>query len=280
MKKILLITVMVFIAIIAIALAVYIISGYDNKIKTVEDTVESDKIKNEIKIAAISDLHCTKYGENQSVLLCKIEECRPDIVVLLGDIFDSEDDPSASVEFLEGISGKYRIYAVHGNHEAKTKDHMGNYIDGLYDECDIPLLKNKSHVVDINENRLNICGVNFGNTSENHLSDLIADTMVGVDTSHFTLLLNHRPETFKVCENHNIDLMLSGHAHGGQWAIPDVLNGLYAPNQGLFPEYAGGRYELNDSMTLIVSRGLANNKIIPRVYNPPEINLITLTPKK
>ena len=92
----------------------------------------------------------------------------------------------------------------------------------------------------------------------------------------FTLLLAHRPEFFDVYTQYDFDLVLSGHAHGGQWRIPGLINGLFSPNQGWFPKYAGGRYG-EDGTIMIVSRGLANNVgAIPRIFNPPELVVVEI----
>ena len=94
----------------------------------------------------------------------------------------------------------------------------------------------------------------------------------------YTILLAHRPEELELYASLGFDLVLTGHAHGGQWRIPGVLNGLYAPDQGLFPRYAGGRYEL-DGTVMIVSRGLARESTrVPRFYNRPELVMIELKP--
>ncbi len=93
---------------------------------------------------------------------------------------------------------------------------------------------------------------------------------------YYTVLLSHRPEFFELYTEYNFDLVLSGHAHGGQWRIPYILNGLYAPNQGVFPKYAGGEYTENNT-TMIVSRGLAREStLLPRFYNRPELVIIDL----
>ena len=92
------------------------------------------------------------------------------------------------------------------------------------------------------------------------------------------ILLSHHPEYYpRYLEGRNIDLIFSGHAHGGQWRIPFVLNGLYAPDQGLFPKYAGGKYE-KDGSVMIVSRGLARETTpVPRIFNRPEIVIVNIT---
>ena len=93
---------------------------------------------------------------------------------------------------------------------------------------------------------------------------------------NYTILLSHRPELFELYTTYNFDLVLSGHAHGGQWRIPGILNGVYAPNQGLFPEYAGGEYQDNGT-TMVVSRGLARETTLaPRIFNRPELVIIDL----
>ena len=96
----------------------------------------------------------------------------------------------------------------------------------------------------------------------------------------YTILLAHRPERIGAYRQYPFDLVVSGHAHGGQWRIPGLLNGLYAPNQGLFPQYAGGCYD-EDGMAFVVSRGLARESTrIPRLFNPPELVVVDLVPEE
>ncbi|MDE5792514.1 MAG: metallophosphoesterase, partial [Oscillospiraceae bacterium] len=96
------------------------------------------------------------------------------------------------------------------------------------------------------------------------------------NNNNYKILLSHRPELFEDYVTANFDLVLAGHAHGGQWRIPVILNGLYAPDQGLFPKFAGGFYQ-KENTTMIVSRGLARESTrIPRIYNQPELVVIDL----
>ena len=96
------------------------------------------------------------------------------------------------------------------------------------------------------------------------------------ENGNYTILLSHRPELFEHYVSRGFDLVLCGHAHGGQWRIPRILNGLYAPNQGLFPQYAGGQYD-SDATTMIVSRGLARESTrLPRIFNRPELVLVEI----
>jgi len=97
---------------------------------------------------------------------------------------------------------------------------------------------------------------------------------------HFSLLLSHRPDMTDLYESLRFDLVVSGHAHGGQWRIPLLLNGLYAPHQGLFPRYAGGLYRLNGT-NLLVSRGLSRETTpLPRIFNRPEVVIVDIVPEK
>ena len=99
-----------------------------------------------------------------------------------------------------------------------------------------------------------------------------------LDGENCSILMTHRPERTEDYAGRGFELVLAGHAHGGQWRLPGLLNGLFAPDQGLFPTYAGGRYALGDT-TLLVSRGLARESTrLPRFYNRPELVVVELCP--
>ena len=94
----------------------------------------------------------------------------------------------------------------------------------------------------------------------------------------YSILAIHVPNGVESYLHYGFDLMLSGHTHGGQIIIPGVLNGLYAPGQGVFPKYGGGRYDFG-KQTMIISRGLSQKPLwLPRLGNPPELCFVTLKP--
>ena len=93
--------------------------------------------------------------------------------------------------------------------------------------------------------------------------------------SLYKILIAHRPENIETYKKYSFDLVLSGHTHGGQIRIPGIVNGLYAPNQGIFPKYAGGFY-IHGHLTHIISRGLSKKFMLPRPGNPPELVIITI----
>lgn len=255
------------------ALIIYLVCGHDNSLTLREYDLESDKIENTVKIAFIADLHGTEFGDNNCVLVDMINSSEPDIVLLGGDMFDEELRIEPSKSFIAQITKLYSVYAVMGNHEYKTKGHSSSELKQLYRDLGVVLLENESITVDIGGEKLNICGTDP--SMENPVWP--EQTVENADRENYTLVINHRPDQWTELTDKDIDLMLSGHAHGGQWIVPGLFNGILAPNQGFLPKYAGGLYELEDGMTLIVSRGLAlANTVIPRAYNPPELVLITV----
>ena len=142
-------------------------------------------------------------------------------------------------------------------------------------------LAGNSKEIEVNGQKLNICGVDDPKydlyENDYHISNALYDIQKGLQGDSFTLLLSHRPEYFSFYADYGFDLTLCGHAHGGQWRIPGLLNkGLIAPNQGLFPKYTNGIHTQGDS-SMIVSRGLAKEStLVPRFYNRPEIVIIEL----
>ena len=262
-------------------LLILILPGLNNKLKTVNYSIESDKIDSPVRIALITDLHSCRYGDNESELISALDAEHPDIVMLGGDIFDDQLSNDNSEVFLRNISGRYPIYYVTGNHEFwGGVDRYSDEMD-IIDELDITRLQGQIDTIDINGNTITVAGVDDYDShlvdSELILERQFLDCYLSLDTDSYNIILSHRPEYFDTYEAQDYDLALCGHAHGGQWRIPGILNGLYAPNQGLFPKYAGGLY-CEDTTTMIVSRGLAREStMIPRLYNPPELVIIDIT---
>ncbi|MBP3543840.1 MAG: metallophosphoesterase [Lachnospiraceae bacterium] len=265
--------------IIAGTLAVVLALACDMRLKTVFYTVEAEKISQPVRIALLTDLHSDWYGKNQSTLISAVDDQKPDIVLLGGDIFDDKGTYEYAEITLKQLAEKYPCYYVTGNHEYWSRD-IDNIL-GIVESCGIPALSGDCHTVEINGQMINICGVDDPDVikyTENGkpITEQLKLAEETADSELFTILLSHRPELKEMYEEYNFDLVLSGHAHGGQWRIPFLLNGLYAPNQGLFPEYAGGRYDYENG-TLLVSRGLARESTpIPRIFNRPELVIVDI----
>lgn len=266
--------------IIAIILVVImLVISCDLRLKTIRYTFTSDKVENYFKIALITDLHGNKYGKNQRTLIDAIDKENPDVVLLGGDIFDDQIDYEKSEETIAILSKKYKCYYVTGNHEYWSKD-VDNIVS-IVKSYGVTVLEGDVDTIDINGQLVNICGVS---DPDNYVyldgGEAIETQMKRVDEKanrdYYTILLSHRPEYYDLYSQCGFDLVLSGHAHGGQWRLPGILNGLYAPNQGLFPQYAGGMYEYEGG-ALVVSRGLDRQSIkAPRIFNRPELVIIEI----
>ena len=261
-------------------LLLFFIPGFYNKLKIVNYTVESDKIDTPVRIALITDLHSCRYGDHESELIDAVDSQNPDIILLGGDIFDDKSGNENTVEFLQGINGRYPIYYVTGNHEFWGGVDRYNEQMAILEDMGIPRLQGDVLSLDLNGNSIGLAGVDdydgYLVDEDLILEDQFVDAYLNLDAQSYNIILAHRPEYIDTYAAHNYDLALCGHAHGGQWRIPGLLNGLYAPNQGLFPEYAGGLYVV-DNTTMIVSRGLARESTrIPRLYNRPELVIIDL----
>lgn len=177
------------------------------------------------------------------------------------------------------LAEKYPCYYVTGNHE-----YWSNEVDSILEIVEkygIKVLSGTSDSIELDGQKINICGIDDPDVVDYTANGIAFDKQLklaeeAADKEKFTILLSHRPELAERYQKYDFDLVLCGHAHGGQWILPGVLNGLYAPHQGLFPKYAGGRYDF-DNQTLIVSRGLARESTFaPRIFNRPELVIVDI----
>lgn len=240
--------------------------------------IESNKINDRLRIAFIADLHSCYYGEDQTELLNCIDEQRPDIILFGGDIVDDDLPYENALLVLQATAEKYPCYYVSGNHEFWSGE-IGS-IKKKIAEYGITVLEGQSETVAINGQSINICGVDDAEIGESIFMQQIEEAAAQAAPARFTVFMAHRPEYIEAYLQYDFDLVLSGHAHGGQWRIPGILNGLLAPNQGFFPNYAGGAYRFHEK-TFIVSRGLAKESTrVPRIFNPPELVIVDILPSK
>lgn len=251
---------------------VFVVCGWDYKLKTVTYRVESGEITAPVRVACITDLHCCNWGEGQRQLLDAVDAADPHLVVLVGDILDDTMPLEQGYTVLEHLAANWPCFYVTGNHDA----HMAQQVADL----GITVLDGQPEAITVNGQTLNLCGISDPLT---HGTALFLPRLEMLNTRSascegLSLLLAHRPEYIQQYLPGNYDVILSGHAHGGQWRIPGLLNGLLAPGQGFFPKYAGGFYQMGDT-AFIVSRGLAKESTrVPRLYNPPELVLVDMVP--
>lgn len=254
----------------------------NNLISITEVKITSSKIPSSFKgykILQISDLHNKKFGDNQDVLIQKIKSIDPDIIAITGDLIDSKSyDAEVSMQLIREIVKKYPVYFVTGNHEQWSGKY--NRLEKELKKYDVNVLRNEHVGIRKGEQEINLLGIDdpefvTGNRDEgNIIIDEIKKAKIEMQPDKYNVLLSHRPEFIKEYTNERLDLVLSGHAHGGQVRLP-FIGGLVAPNQGVLPKYTAGLYvEQNTSM--VVSRGLGNSIIPQRILNRPEIVVVQL----
>lgn len=254
----------------------------NNSIVITKSDYFNEKIPSEFDdftIVHISDLHNKKFGKNQTKILNKVKRVSPDIIVITGDLIDRRKyDLDIAMRFIKGIKDIAPVYYVSGNHEAWS---------GKYESIKQSLIAEKINVLDNakaqifkDSSSINILGVSDPDfLTSSYIEGTKATEMTQKlnqwsEEENFKILLSHRPELFDLyCDNH-MDLIFAGHAHGGQFRIPP-LGGLIAPDQGMFPQFTSGSYYKNSS-TMFVSRGLGNSIIPIRIFNRPEIVVVTL----
>lgn len=242
-------------------------------------TVVSPKLTAEVRLAVVTDFHSSDNADDVAAM---VASCAPDAVLLVGDLFDDDTQnrpTERTLTLMRQLSAQYPCYYVSGNHEAWTGE-----MDALYqqtEEAGVTVLRMSSGVLTVRGQRIALCGIPdpyemvFSGAPDTE--EQLRQAMENVDSADFTVLLAHRPGLLAKYAQFPLDLVVSGHAHGGQVRIPGVLNGLYAPNQGWFPKLAGGAYT-QDGTTLIVSRGLAVRTRLPRIFNRPEVVLVRCVP--
>lgn len=279
-KKLILV---VLILVISLALAV---AAIDSRLKTVFYSDENEHGETPLRIALITDLHsCTYGGAAQEDLLADVRAQNPDVILFGGDIFDDDRPWDAAITALRALGAEYECYFITGNHEVRTREL--EKVKLTVKQCGVTVLdggKNSLASIEAGNGKINIYGFDDLKSYpdiESQMKDIknaktSAEAEGKASENDYNILLIHHPEHIERYSELGFDLVLSGHAHGGQWRIPGVLNGIYAPGQGLFPKYAGGLYEVNGS-TLIVSRGLAKESTyIPRIFNHPELVIIDI----
>ena len=229
------------------------------------------------KILQVSDLHNKKFGKNQNKLVKLTKKINPDIIVVTGDAIDSrKTNMDIAINYLSQIAKSYPTYYVSGNHERRIKGY--NRFEELLIQNNVKVLNNKYKNIKIGNKEISLIGmkdISFIKSKDkrkeylNTLKDIKKEV-----NNNFTILLSHRPEIIDIYSQSKVDLVFTGHAHGGQIRLP-FTDGLFAPNQGLLPKYTSGKFK-NGSTEMIVSRGLGNSLFPFRIFNRPELIVTTL----
>lgn len=255
----------------------------NNSIQSTEYTIESDKLPESFdgyKIVQVADLHNKEFGVNNSVLINKLREIHPNVILITGDILDcNKTNFDVAIRFVEQAVNIAPVYYVTGNHEAWIEG-LSMFLEQI-SRIGVMILENDKMTITRGIDSIDLIGVtdpefktrlNTKYTSVDIMNEELSN--LELDTSRYQILLSHRPELFDVYAKYGIDIVFCGHAHGGQIRLP-FLGGIYAPDQGLFAKYTNGTF-LQDHTTLVVSRGLGNSVFPIRVNNRPELVTVTL----
>lgn len=229
------------------------------------------------KILQVADLQNKVFWKDQKPLLQKIKSSDPDIIVMTGDLLDRHEgrtDVDSAMDFIHEIVKIAPVYFVSGNHE-----HQSGEWETLAEElvaANVTVLDNGKSIIEKDGDTITLIGLADKKVNQHY--DKILHTLMAGQAESFNILLSHRPELFETYVQENLDLVFSGHAHGGQFVIPFLRQGIFAPHQGFFPKYTEGMHE-KDGTVMVVSRGLGNSGFPIRLFNRPELIEVTLKVK-
>ncbi|MET3194801.1 metallophosphoesterase [Gottfriedia sp. OAE603] len=273
---------------IGILISVLFCYYQNNAIELNDTTIQSREVPkqfNNFKMIQLSDLHGKEFGKEQNNLIRKIKNEKPDIILFTGDLIDSKHYVEKYSLILMGKIVKIApVYFVTGNHEYWSGKYEG--LESKLESLGVKVLKNEGVVIERSGGKIQLLGIDDpANISENEYlteqqrADVnIKKSLISIKHDiEFKVLLSHRPELFSLYSSYDFDVVLTGHAHGGQIRIP-FIGGVIAPNQGVLPKYTSGQYK-SENTTMIVNRGLGNSIIPQRIFNRPEIVVLTLKSK-
>ena len=239
-----------------------------------------------IRIVQLTDLHNSRFGPSNAWLVSKVAAQHPDLIFLTGDLLNADEDRTdIAVKLIEKLSQIAPVYISYGNHEVEYEEKYGMDLKPLYESAGGTVLERSYVDVTVRSVPLRIGGI-YGYCLR---PDLVASGEANPqevqfleefqDTDREMMLLCHMPAAWLLwgsLEAYDIDTVWSGHVHGGQVILPGI-GGLYGPDFGWFPGRLQGLYFSEDgSKTLILSRGLGNRDMIPRINNIPEIVVVDL----
>ncbi|RQW67038.1 metallophosphoesterase [Listeria sp. SHR_NRA_18] len=264
------------------------------QLRTTDYNIVSAKIAPELdgfRILQLSDVHGDTFGRYNHRLIKKIWAIDPDIIVVTGDLLDGDEGINTAITLMRKLARRYPIYYVTGNHEARSAN-LEDLLPEL-DKAGITYLKNQHVYIERDGKSFALAGIDDPSMliqkphqltfaeeiarEEEIVATEIEEATTGIPDSIFTFLLSHRPEKWPLYQQAPVDLVCCGHAHGGQVRLP-FTEGLYAPHQGLMPKWTAGLKEAKGK-AMIISRGVGNATLVPRVFNEPDLPIIILRHK-
>ena len=261
-----------------------------------EYTIESEKIKDGIDVAVMADLHNKQYGVDNTKLLTALNKMNPHVVMVAGDMLTAKPGKGyeRAASFMEKVAENFAVYYGLGNHEYRMKLYPENYgtefaeyierlekagIQVLDNESALIQVKREQRMTNIRVSGLSIERFYYMRFRKIYMASEYVDGLIGkADKEAYQVLLAHNPEYFDTYAEWGADLTLSGHVHGGIMRLP-VLGGVLSPKLVFFPKYDGGHFVKKDSH-MVLSRGLGMHTIPIRIFNPAELVIVHLRPKR
>jgi len=236
------------------------------------------------RIVLLADIHDTQFGKDNDRLISRVNDASPDIIVIAGDLINAyfnhrpiEKQLERAVALVVKLNMIAPVYFVTGNHEISDVFGGSEALESVLEEQGVRVLKSDYETIGSDSSNIILAGIdaNKGNLTKKteFITKLSRD-----EKGSFILLIEHRNDSLQLCSENGIDLILSGHAHGGVIRLP-FIGGVIGPDRDLFPEYSDGVYTLGDT-TMLVSRGLGRTAIWPRFLNNPQIAVAVLRSEK
>lgn len=276
---------------ISVLLVIYIVANIymsGNYLVVNEYEFVTDKVTQEITLLVIADLHNHEFGDGNEELVQKIQQQNPDLILLDGDFLNgNSENADVPCELIRKLKEIAPVYYAFGNHEF---DYTNNGHLELVQQLQAAgaIVLDEAYVdMEVEETSLRLGGMYdyaFGLGGNDKASEVPQDVKAFLEdfqnADHLKIMMSHRPDSFifgDAASYWDIDLVISGHNHGGQVVVP-FLGGLYGGDQGWFPEYVHGMYQ-KDGMNLFVTSGLgSHDQIQKRFNNPPEIAVLKILP--
>ena len=235
----------------------------------------------------LADLHDHTFATDNADLISEIENISPDLILLGGDMLNSYSENSDIIcGLMEQLGDISQVYYGMGNHELEFMEEHPELVSEL-EAAGAVVLDKKFVDTEIGGVPVRVGGLydyafNLEGVDEKELEADRVEVKHFLeefeDTDAYKIMISHRPDSFifgDAAEEWEIDLVVSGHLHGGQVVVP-LLGGVYGGDQGYFPEYVHGMYE-KGNLQLFVTSGLGTNKkAVPRVNNRPEVAVIEI----
>lgn len=234
------------------------------------------------KILHISDLHSKEFGKDNYKLIEKIERIEPDCIVITGDMVNATDETfEIFFNLAEYLGKKAKTYYIVGNHELDLSNENIDLIYNTLASYGIIVLDNEMITLENNGDVINIYGMWYNmkyystKTTKYNFNKDIMNRIIGESSKErYNILLTHNPVHFEIYEEWGADLIFAGHIHGGMIRLP-FIGGVFSPDRTLFPEYTAGEYFIGNS-TMVLSRGLGRGLTGFRLFNRPELGVITI----